>query len=150
MVFAQSGALESFKESVNMVMPVIKEATVRERAMMGSKSVVGNLKRKRDAAPIATMEDKTQEYFFAKYLTSHELLELEVSFLSGYWTIVDKGRNRSRIPHSVASFSSNFLFSCHISCNSRRLRRQHGSQQETGLCKWTSPSTRTMQSGFMK
>jgi len=60
-------------------MPVIKEATVRERAMMGSKSVVGNLKRKRDAAPIATMEDKTQEYFFAKYLTSHELLELEIS-----------------------------------------------------------------------
>lgn len=63
-------------------MPVIKEATVRERAMMGSKSVIGNLKRKRDATPSTTLDERTQEYFFAKYLTSPELLDLEVSLLN--------------------------------------------------------------------
>ena len=78
-VLAQPAALESFKESVNKVIPVIKEATVRERAMMGSKSVVSGSKRKRDATPSSTLDEGTQGYFFAKYLTSPELLDLEVS-----------------------------------------------------------------------
>ena len=58
-------------------MPVIKEATAKERAMMGSRiSAVGanTLKRKRDSDE----ENNSNEYFFAKFLTSPDLLDLEV------------------------------------------------------------------------
>jgi hypothetical protein len=67
---------------VNKVLPVIKEATVKERAMMGSKAVVGSgastLKRKRDVAE-GDEESNITEYFFAKYLTSPDLLDLEIA-----------------------------------------------------------------------
>ena len=69
---------ESFKRSVDYVTPAIKEATVRERAMMGSKSISGNLKRRRDTTPTANIDEGNKDYFFAKYLTSPELLDLEV------------------------------------------------------------------------
>lgn len=60
-------------------MPVIKEATAKERAMMGSRSGPGasgtaGLKRKREPEE----ESNSNEYFFAKFLTSPDLLDLEV------------------------------------------------------------------------
>lgn len=71
--------MKNFKASVNAVMPIIKEATVKERAMMGSKAAAGNLKRKREATPAATSDGSAhRQYFFAKFLTSPELLDLEV------------------------------------------------------------------------
>lgn len=72
-----------FQESVNKVLPVIKEATVKERALTGSRTVMTGaaaanpLKRKREADP-ATDQGPAKEYFFAKFLTSPDLLELEV------------------------------------------------------------------------
>lgn len=46
---------------------------------MGSKTMMGNIgaKRKRDS-PIEAASDYRHDYFFAKFLTSPDLLELEV------------------------------------------------------------------------
>ncbi|KAG2022699.1 UDP-glucose epimerase [Coprinopsis cinerea AmutBmut pab1-1] len=77
--FANKGALEDFRASINKVIPVIKEATAKERAMMGSRNLTGpgaGLKRKRE--PEAE-ESNVTEYFFAKFLTSPELLDLEIA-----------------------------------------------------------------------
>ena len=73
-----------FQDSVNKVLPVIREATTKERAMMGSRSTgsAGSLKRKRE--PEVTEGSAGSEYFFAKFLTSPDLLELEVM---GYFLI---------------------------------------------------------------
>lgn len=64
---------------MNKVLPVIKEATAKERALMGSKtnSTTTTLKRRRE--PEVGLETAGQDYFFAKYLTSPDLLDLEVS-----------------------------------------------------------------------
>lgn len=72
-----------FKESVNKVMPVIKEATIKERALMGSKTLhaSNNVSLKRKREPETIIESKREDYFFAKYLTSPDLLELEVRTL---------------------------------------------------------------------
>lgn len=78
-LFAADGTFEDFKERVNKVMPVIKEATAKERAMMGSRGVAGtgaSLKRKRD---LDSEESNSNEYFFAKFLTSPDLLDLEIA-----------------------------------------------------------------------
>lgn len=59
------------------MLPVIKEATAKERAMMGSRTGAGSansLKRKRNPDE----ENNSNEYFFAKFLTSPDLLDLEV------------------------------------------------------------------------
>ncbi|THG99281.1 hypothetical protein EW026_g3031 [Hermanssonia centrifuga] len=78
-LFAEQATFSSFKESVNKALPVIKEATAKERAMMGkaNASSAASLKRKREPENFAS---KGQEYFFAKYLTSPELLDLEIDF----------------------------------------------------------------------
>jgi len=92
-MFADPAAFPAFKESVNKVLPFIKEATAKERAMMGNKSAWGNhnslgplsshtlvtagSKRKREAAE-AVDESSMKSYFFAKFLTSPDLLDLEV------------------------------------------------------------------------
>ena len=68
-------------------MPVIKEATIKERAMMGSKAVTGSLKRKRETTPVLPDEESNQKYFFSKFLTSPDLLELEVSRNKFLWRI---------------------------------------------------------------
>ncbi|KAJ2918375.1 hypothetical protein MD484_g2029, partial [Candolleomyces efflorescens] len=78
-IFASPDSLENFKTGVNKVMPVIKEATAKERAMMGSRNLTGtaaSLKRKRE--PEAE-ETNLNEYFFAKFLTSPDLLDLEIA-----------------------------------------------------------------------
>ena len=77
--FAEHQTLPQFKEAVNRVLPVIKEATAKERALMGSKtSSSGNASLKRKREPEAVTAVAGTEYFFAKYLTSPDLLDLEV------------------------------------------------------------------------
>ncbi|KAH8099790.1 THO complex subunit 1 transcription elongation factor-domain-containing protein [Cristinia sonorae] len=78
-LFAKPHTLPQFKQAVERVLPVIKEATVRERALMGSKGTgsTASLKRKRE--PESVSEVGGREYFFAKYLTSPELLDLEIA-----------------------------------------------------------------------
>jgi hypothetical protein len=51
---------------------VLKEASAKDRAMMGSKS--SNHKRTRDMQE----GSESMDYFFAKFLTSPDLLDLEV------------------------------------------------------------------------
>jgi hypothetical protein len=80
-IFTLPNTFSEFREAVNKVLPVIKEATAKERAMMGSRSGAGgtgSLKRKRE--PDTAEETSTNEYFFAKFLTSPDLLDLEVCF----------------------------------------------------------------------
>lgn len=59
---------------------MIKEATAKERAMMGSRAGAGvaSLKRKREPD---SEEANVNEYFFAKFLTSPDLIDLEVSVI---------------------------------------------------------------------
>ncbi|GLB43609.1 putative polysaccharide biosynthesis protein [Lyophyllum shimeji] len=77
-LFANPDTFPQFKESVNKVLPVIKEATAKERAMMGSRTgtVGASFKRKRE--PDAEEVNLT-DYFFAKFLTSPDLIDLEVA-----------------------------------------------------------------------
>ncbi|KAI0640295.1 UDP-glucose 4-epimerase [Trametes polyzona] len=81
-LFAEPRTFPAFKENVNKVLPVIKEATAKERALMGNKSNHASagssspLKRKREPAAEGPGHS---EYYFAKYLTSPELLDLEVA-----------------------------------------------------------------------
>lgn len=85
-LFANPSTFLEFKDAVNKVFPVIKEATAKERAMMGSRSTgsgsTGSLKRKRE--PEIAGERNSSEYFFAKFLTSPDLLDLEVRQDSGF------------------------------------------------------------------
>lgn len=71
--------MAKFREFVSKVLPLIKEATAKERALMGSKanSNAPSLKRRRE--PEVGLETAGQDYFFAKYLTSPDLIDLEVS-----------------------------------------------------------------------
>jgi hypothetical protein len=96
-VFADPTAFPAFKESVSRVLPFIKEATAKERAMMGNKSASGNnnltpstplpvvsigSKRKRDGTEAVDESSSLKSYFFAKFLTSPDLLDLEVRRIS--------------------------------------------------------------------
>ncbi|KAF5312071.1 hypothetical protein D9619_002707 [Psilocybe cf. subviscida] len=76
-LFANKDALGEFKDAVTKVIPIIKEATAKERAMMGSRTSNGAavLKRKREPEE----ETNLNEYFFAKFLTSPDLLDLEIA-----------------------------------------------------------------------
>ncbi|CAA7268047.1 unnamed protein product [Cyclocybe aegerita] len=76
-IFANKDSFTDFKEAVNKVMPIVKEATAKERAMMGSRggANANTLKRKREPDE----ETNSTEYFFAKFLTSPDLLDLEVA-----------------------------------------------------------------------
>ncbi|KAH9923139.1 UDP-glucose 4-epimerase [Epithele typhae] len=80
--FVDPKAFPAFKEAVGKVLPVIKDANAKERALMGSKSKDASpnsnlLKRKRDAG--VNESASSSEYYFAKYLTSPELLDLEIA-----------------------------------------------------------------------
>jgi hypothetical protein len=80
LVFVTPEAFAEFRDAVDKVIPVIKEATAKERAMMGSRAGAGpgSLKRKRDPD---VEETNINEYFFAKFLTSPDLTDLEVGLL---------------------------------------------------------------------
>jgi hypothetical protein len=90
--FALPQTFGEFQEAVNKVLPVIKEATVKERALTGSRTVMTGaaaanpLKRKREADPAAE-QASGKEYFFAKFLTSPDLLDLEVRSCPRYGLI---------------------------------------------------------------
>ncbi|KAK0246498.1 THO complex subunit 1 transcription elongation factor-domain-containing protein [Armillaria nabsnona] len=78
-LFSDPATFSAFKDSVDKVLPVLKEATAKERVMMGSRSGsggAGSLKRKRE--PQDTGEEIVTDYFFAKFLTSPDLLDLEL------------------------------------------------------------------------
>ncbi|KAG0703685.1 THO complex subunit 1 transcription elongation factor-domain-containing protein [Suillus ampliporus] len=79
-LFAIPNTFGEFKDAVDKVLPVIKEATTKERAMMGNRGASGassGLKRKRE--PELGEASNNSEYFFAKFLTSPELLTLEIA-----------------------------------------------------------------------
>lgn len=79
-VLTSLNVFTEFKDSVNKVLPVIKEATAKERAMMGKASTgLSSLKRKREPDVMDGEEASVTEYFFAKFLTSPELLDLEIA-----------------------------------------------------------------------
>lgn len=61
---------------MDRILPVVKEATAKERAMMGSRvgPSASTLKRKREPE----VEETSGDYFFAKFLTSPDLIDLEV------------------------------------------------------------------------
>ncbi|KAM6498573.1 THO complex subunit 1 transcription elongation factor domain containing protein [Amanita muscaria] len=78
-LFAQKNTFPEFQDAVNKVLPVIKEASAKERAMMGSRvgpSAPSSLKRKRE---MDVDETTSGDYFFAKFLTSPDLLDLEIA-----------------------------------------------------------------------
>ncbi|KAJ7897244.1 THO complex subunit 1 transcription elongation factor-domain-containing protein [Mycena olivaceomarginata] len=77
-LFAQPNTFDEFKDAVNKVIPVIREATAKERAMMGSR-VGGSVSLKRKREPDAEESSTVTEYFFAKFLTSPDLLDLEIA-----------------------------------------------------------------------
>lgn len=78
-LFANPDILNRFKDAVDKVLPVIKEATTKDRAMMGNRTATAQtttLKRRRELEP--GDETNSSDYFFAKFLTSPDLLSLEV------------------------------------------------------------------------
>lgn len=78
-IFTTPGTFDDFKQVVEKVLPVIKEATTKERAMMGNRASAGQsgpLKRKREVG--SGEVTNASDYFFAKFLTSPDLLSLEV------------------------------------------------------------------------
>jgi THO complex subunit 1 len=88
--FASPQTFGEFQEAVNKVLPVIKEATVKERALTGSRTVMTGaaaanpVKRKREVEAAAE-QTSGNEYFFAKLLTSPDLLDLEVCSRSSWF-----------------------------------------------------------------
>jgi hypothetical protein len=95
-LLVDTATFTTFKDNVAHVLPVISEASSRDRLMMGSKAganasaaaaAAASRKRKRGedagaAAPVPPAPAPGQDYFFAKFLTSPELLELEVRVLA--------------------------------------------------------------------
>jgi hypothetical protein len=137
-IFAGKATFEEFKEAVNKVIPLIKEATAKERAMMGSRSSAGvaaTLKRKREPEE----ETNSNEYFFAKFLTNPDLLDLEVMLDNEFfWEACYSYLVRSPIPISAANSFSNSLFCFTISLALQRPPRQHGPLLVTDRSKWNS------------
>lgn len=85
-LFAQRDTMSNFKAAVDAVLPVIAETTKKERVLMGSRNGPTAVKRKRGDGEVdnGLAEDAGtgSKYFFAKYLTSPELLDFEVSFIA--------------------------------------------------------------------
>ncbi|KZS93046.1 hypothetical protein SISNIDRAFT_485984 [Sistotremastrum niveocremeum HHB9708] len=79
-LLTQQSVFADFKHAVNVVLPVISEANKRERLMMGSKAVMGHVTGKRKRTPPTDLnDDARRDYFFSKFLTSPDLLELELA-----------------------------------------------------------------------
>lgn len=83
--FANPETFPAFQTAVNAVLPQLADATKRERELMGSKALNGTsaavaagTKRKREESPEKERAER-KEYFFAKFLTSPDLLDLEVT-----------------------------------------------------------------------
>ncbi|KAG8908007.1 UDP-glucose-4-epimerase [Tulasnella sp. 403] len=82
-VFVNKDALPKFKEAVDTVLSALAEATRKDHTMMGTvKGVTAGTKRKYvEVQKSSVVEDTTAglDYFFAKFLTSPELLDFELS-----------------------------------------------------------------------
>jgi hypothetical protein len=108
-IFANPNAFSEFKDSVDKIFPVIKEATARERAMMGSRSApTTTSKRKRE--PELAGDRNSTEYFFAKFLTSPDLLDLEVIALIGFFQGRVSHNQHFRSPTHTFVVNSSFNF----------------------------------------
>jgi hypothetical protein len=110
-LLAGPGKFDEFKENVAKVLPVIKEATVKERAMMGSKGTTGSGSSKRKRESETPTESQVTDYFFTKFLTSPELLELEASEIQHIARLLANIPFRLQIPTSDDKFSSSCSFS---------------------------------------
>jgi len=106
--FALPQTFGEFQEAVSKVLPVIKEATVKERALTGSRTVMTGaaaanpFKRKRETE-VAAEQTSGKEYFFAKLLTSPDLLDLEVCFCSSWaeYDLTTCADSRHPLPKAV-------------------------------------------------
>lgn len=139
-LFAKPETFPQFKDSVNKVLPVIKEATAKERAMMGSRSNASTsttLKRKREPES-DEINSTNQEYFFAKFLTSPDLIDLEVCppCNSLYYTYL--------ILYQIADthFRRQFLFQLLI------LLHHLMTFTKTAKAAWMAPNNRALQMDF--
>lgn len=137
LLFATPGTFAEFKDAVTKVLPVIREATTKERAMMGSRSTghAGSLKRKRE--PETAEESSGSEYFFAKFLTSPDLLDLEVihpSLMPS--TLLTRAVSRSQILIFAANFFSNCSFFSTISRRSQRQPKRYGLRIAIARFRW--------------
>ncbi|KAF8321536.1 hypothetical protein DL93DRAFT_2163154 [Clavulina sp. PMI_390] len=93
MSFEDPAVMPMFKSNVTRVLQALGEATKRDRLSSSSKNTtpaatVAGSKRKREdenslteAAPTAPKPDVNKDYFFAKFLTNMDLLELEIADL---------------------------------------------------------------------
>lgn len=72
--------MPDFKKAVDTVLPVIKQANNTERSMMGSRAAVAPISTESTTSKPDSDEStpSADEYFFAKFLTNPDLLELEV------------------------------------------------------------------------
>lgn len=152
-LFASPETFSRFKEAVGKVLPVIDEATAKERALMGSRSgststasAPRSLKRKRGSEP--NEETTATEYFFAKFLTSPELLDLEVCslYISGEASRPNFAF-RSPTLTSAANSSSNCLFSSTTFFCSPKIHEPSGQPPETALSSSNSPSNHQKRNG---
>ncbi|KAF9505817.1 hypothetical protein BS47DRAFT_1306078 [Hydnum rufescens UP504] len=97
-VFQNPATMPTFKANVNKVLPVLSEATRKDRQRSGNKGTTAALagtKRKRDLDSAGDgvltsgtngsgnpeSEAHKKDYFFAKFLTNSDLLDLEISDL---------------------------------------------------------------------
>ncbi|KAG5641182.1 hypothetical protein DXG03_005844 [Asterophora parasitica] len=121
-LFATADTFPLFKDAVNRVLPTIKEATAKERAMMGSRTGsagAASLKRKRELND--GDENNSTEYFFAKFLTSPDLTDLEIA---------------------DTHFRRQFLFQLLILLNHLLTFTQ------AAKAEWTAPNNRALQMDF--
>jgi hypothetical protein len=97
--FQNPDAMATFRTNVSKILPVLSEATKKDRQSSTSKgatpAALAGVKRKRDAeieggaaeAPanrttLVKHQSNKKDYFFAKFLTNFDLLELEVCSLT--------------------------------------------------------------------
>ena len=98
-IFQNPTTMLTFKANVNRVLPVLSEATRKDRQRSGNKgtaaaTALSGAKRKRDPdsggdgvntnATTGSLESEAnkKDYFFAKFLTNSDLLDLEVCSFS--------------------------------------------------------------------
>ncbi|KAG8984504.1 hypothetical protein FRB90_005295, partial [Tulasnella sp. 427] len=79
--FGSQTALSAFKQSVETVLGALIEATKKERALTGTGPKGGSGAKRKYAEMLDVPDDvgTEQNYFFAKYLTSPDLLEYELA-----------------------------------------------------------------------
>lgn len=152
-LFAVPETFNKFKDAVEKVLPVIKEATTKDRAMMGNRTAAGqvhSLKRKRESG--TGDETNTSDYFFAKFLTNPDLLSLEVPRPLALTVplIIHVNFSRSPIHTFDVKYYSSFLSLFNIFLHSPKLPRRHGQHPAIALFRWISLLSLLMLNGSRK